>query len=90
MTSFTFMGGVAKTVRTIDGGVGPNRTKPYKGGGGVKNPDFYPYVLNGWSPRVNHASIPGFELSLLYPSSDSFIFLYPSLDSFYACSNTAQ
>ena len=32
----------------------------------------------------------GFQLSLLYLSSDSSFFLYKSLDSFYAFSNTVQ
>ena len=30
-------------------GVSQNSTNSYQGGGGVENPDFYPYVLFGWS-----------------------------------------
>ena len=30
-------------------GVGQNSTNSYQGGGGVKKPDFYPYVLFGCS-----------------------------------------
>ena len=68
MTSFTFMGEVAKTVRTIDGGVGPNSTKPYKaGGGGVKTPDFDPYVLNGWSLKKKQRNRKENDFSRILP-----------------------
>ena len=48
---FFWEGGLPKIVCTIEGGSAKivlNRTR----GEGVKNTDFYPYVLNGWFPRL--------------------------------------
>ena len=42
----TLRGG-ARIVRNYEGGVSPNSMKLYKGGGGVKKAEFWPYVLYG-------------------------------------------
>ena len=56
-------------------GVGQNSTKPYQGGGGVKNPNFYLYILNGCSLNRNSLSLEKDKIILILSKSGGKISL---------------
>ena len=65
---FHFYGGGSQNCTYYRWGVGPNSTKPYKaGGGGVKTPDFDPYVLNGWSLKKKQRNRKENDFSRILP-----------------------